>query len=39
MVVKTIEATMDEISGELGELLKRINIARGKVVSAVEALS
>ncbi len=39
MVVKTIEATMDEVSGELGELLKRINTVRGKVETAIEALS
>lgn len=39
MVIKTIEATMDELSGELGELLKRINTVRSKVAAAVEALS
>ena len=39
MVVKTIEATMDELSGELGELLKRINVVVGKVEAAIEALS
>ena len=39
MVVKTIESTMDELSGELGVLLKRINVVRGKVETAIEALS
>ena len=39
MVVKTIEDTMDELSGELGELLKRINTVKVKVQTAIEALS
>lgn len=39
MVVKTIEATMDDLSAELGILLKRINVVVGKVEAAIEALS
>ncbi len=39
MVVKTIESTMVDLSEQLGELLKKINTVRGKVETAIEALS
>ncbi len=39
MVVKTIEATMVDLSGELEVLLKRIDTVRSKVETAIEALS